>query len=62
MSVNIENQELAYYTLMVREIAKERGCSTWHTAKVIEIQDDKIVFGMAKVYGRLVVKKKYLMQ
>ena len=57
MSVNKENQELEYYTLMVRKIAKERGCSTWRTVKIIEIQDDKIVFGISKMYGRLTISK-----
>ena len=61
MSVNKENQELEYYTLMVRKLAKERGCSTWHTVKIIEIQEDKIVFGMSKVIGKLFVNKSVLL-
>jgi len=57
MMLPYESMELEYYTLMIRKIAKERGCSTWHTAKVIEIQDDKVVFGMSKVYGRFTISK-----
>lgn len=60
MSVNKESHELVYYTLMVMKIAKERGCSTWRTVKIIEIQDDEIVFGMYKFMGRLTVSKAYL--
>jgi len=62
MALSYESMELEYYTLMIRKIGKERGCSTWHTAQIIEIKEAEIVFGMRKMYGRLVVKKKYLMQ
>ena len=62
MSVNKENQELEYYTLMVRKLVKERGCSTWRTVKIIEIQDDKIVFGMSKIHGRMVISKVSLLK
>ena len=61
MDLPYESMELEYYTLMVRKIVKERGCSTWHTAKIIEIQDDKVVFGMYKVMGRLTISKAMLL-
>ena len=58
--MGFESHELEYYNLMVMKLAKERGCSTWRTVKIIEIQDDEIVFGMYKVMSRLTVSKAYL--
>jgi len=58
MALYYESMELEYYTLMIRKIAKERGCSTWHTARIIEIKKDEIVFGMQKIMGVLKISKK----
>ena len=60
MMLPYESQELEYYNPKIRELAKKRGCSTWHTASIIEIKEAEIVFGMSKVMGRLVVKKSML--
>ena len=57
MSENFESQELEYYTLMVKKIAKQRGSNTWNTVQIIEILDDNIVFGMRGLYGRLTISK-----
>ena len=60
MSEHLENLQLDYYTQKLKKLAKKRGCSTWYTAQIIEIRTSKVIFGMRKVMGRLVVSKEKL--
>ena len=60
MSEHIEKFHLDYYTHKLKQLVKKRGCSTWHTAQIIEIRTSKVIFGMRKVLGKLVVSKEIL--
>ena len=60
MSEHLENLQLDYYTHKLKQLVKKRGCSTWHTAQIIDIRTSKVVFGMRKVLGRLEVSKEKL--
>ena len=60
MSEHLEKLQLDYYTQKLKQLVKKRGCSTWHTAQIIEIRTSKVIFGMRKVMGRLVVSKEKL--
>ena len=60
MSEHLENLQLDYYTHKLKQLAKKRGCITWYTAQIIEIQSSKVVFGMQKFIKRLVVSKEKL--
>ena len=60
MSEHLEKLQLDYYTHKLKQLAKKRGCCTWYTAQIIEIRTSKVIFGMRKGMGRLVVSKEKL--